>query len=98
MNPALVENQPPTADAGTDKTITFGTNDSITGSGADSDGSIASYQWKENGSTLNSSATVSLNGLSVGTHTLTLTVTDNDGATGSDNVVVTVNSSGPGKI
>src|SRR5205814_8410175 len=39
-------NQPPSANAGADKNITLPTNSVVlSGSGADPDGAIASYQW-----------------------------------------------------
>ena len=97
-------NIPPTASAGPDITITSGSNTVINGSGQDSDGSIASYQWQQI-----SGLSLSLTGTSVPnlqvvapvvtstqTATLRLTVTDNLGATGSDDVVVTVQPGGPG--
>ena len=53
------------------------------------EGTIESYVWQENGSTIASgiSPTVTFD---VGVHTVTLIVTDNEGNTGSDNVVITV--------
>jgi hypothetical protein len=87
-------NQAPTANAGADKTIISGNNLTVTGSGSDSDGTIVSYAWKKGGATVSTTASLVLNGLAVGQHTYTLTVTDNDGATGSDSMTVTVNQSG----
>ncbi len=62
----------------------------FTGSGTDSDGSIATYQWTFSdggGSALqNPSKTYS----NPGSYTATLTVTDNTGQTGSSSVVITV--------
>jgi hypothetical protein len=40
-------NQPPTADAGADRTIPAGTPFELTGSGADPDGAIASFVWEQ---------------------------------------------------
>lgn len=87
-------NQAPSANAGPDQTITVGAAVNQVGSGTDSDGSIASYQWKEGNTVLGTSASLSLSGLAVGVHTLTLTVTDSQGATGSDTAVITVNPAG----
>ncbi len=93
-------NQSPVANAGADQTVTDADNsgsENVTLDGSasnDGDGSIASYAWTENGAQIATgvSPTVSL---LVGTHTITLTVTDDDGATDTDEVTVTVNSSTP---
>ncbi|WP_245793181.1 PKD domain-containing protein, partial [Flavisolibacter ginsengisoli] len=91
-------NQPPTANAGTDKTITLPTNSvSLTGSGSDPDGTIASYSWTKvsgGAATINSpgSASTTISGLAQGTYIFRLTVTDNAGATASDDVTVIVNA------
>ena len=83
----------PTANAGADQTVTEGTAVTLNGNGSsDSDGSIVSYEWKENGTTLSTNSSFTKSDFAVGTHTITLTVTDNDGLTGSDTVTVTVNS------
>ncbi len=87
-------NQGPSANAGADQSDSDadGSGDQIvtlTGSGSDADGSVVSYQWTEGGTVLGNTAAISPS-LSVGTHTLTLTVTDNGGATASDTVLVTV--------
>src|SRR6185503_7406391 len=85
------------ANAGTDKTITLPANSVVlNGSGTDSDGSIASYSWtKTSGgaATLTNSNTANLtaSGLVAGTYVFRLTVADNQGAQGSDDVTVTVN-------
>ena len=87
-------NTPPTASAtATPTTVTKGDAVTFDGSGSsDSDGSIASYEWKEGSTTLSTQQSFTTSSLAVGTHTITLTVTDNDGASGSVNVVVTVES------
>jgi hypothetical protein len=59
------------------------------GASSDSDGSIVRYAWREGSTVLATIAAPSVT-LTVGTHTLTLTVTDNSQATGSDTVLVTV--------
>ena len=89
-NPEPTVNQTPTANAGTDKSVTVNNTIVLNGSGQDSDGSIVSYEWREGNSVLSTSATFSYTPTTVGTHTLTLTVTDDDGATASDSVVITV--------
>lgn len=89
-------NDPPSADAGTDQAVSDsdGTGSetvTLTGSGSDTDGTIASYEWKEGGATIGT-AQIIRPVLSVGVHAITLTVADNGGATGSDDVIVTVNA------
>ena len=91
----VTSNQPPTAAAGSDLNVTD-TDDSgsetvtLDGSGSsDSDGSIASYVWKEGTSQIATGQTAQ-HAFAVGTHTVTLTVTDDDGATANDTAVVTV--------
>jgi hypothetical protein len=89
-------NQAPTANAGTDQTVSDsdGTGSEmviLNGSGFDTDGTIASYEWKEGANVLGNTAAIAPD-LAVGVHTITLTVTDNGGATGSDYVIVTVNA------
>jgi hypothetical protein len=91
-------NQVPLANAGADQTITLPTNSlNLTGSGSDPDGSISTYAWtKVSGPTATitnaTSAVVSLSDLLAGTYVFRLTVTDNAGATASDDVTVKVNA------
>ncbi|MFT7824334.1 MAG: S8 family serine peptidase [Sulfurimonas sp.] len=85
-----VPNQAPTANAGPDRSVTVNETITITGSGTDTDGTIASYEWKEGTTVLATTASFDYTPTSVGDHTLTLTVTDNDGATDSDTMVVDV--------
>lgn len=90
-------NTAPTANAGTDKTIALPTNSvTLTGSGSDADGSIATYAWtKQSGpaATLGATnaATLSVSNLTAGTYAFRLTVTDNHNRSASDEVTVTVN-------
>jgi hypothetical protein len=91
-------NSPPLSNAGSDQTITLPTSSlSITGSATDTDGTISSYAWtKVSGpsATLTNAntATLSLTSLVQGIYTFRLLVTDNGGATASDDVIVTVNA------
>lgn len=97
FKPEISPNQAPIANAGNDKTITLPTNSiSITGSGSDTDGTIAAYQWtKVSGPSATVSdankATVKLTNLVEGNYTFKLTVTDNDGANAFDEVKIIVN-------
>ncbi len=56
-------------------------------------GNITKYTWMERGVQIAIGETPTVT-LSVGMHTITLIVTGNDGTTGTDNVVVTVEASG----
>jgi len=95
-------NQPPTANAGNNITMTLPTNSTtLSGSGTDPDGTIASYAWSRVSGpttfTLGSanSATTTLSNLVQGTYVFRLTVTDNQGAAATDDVTVTVNAAPP---
>ncbi len=91
-------NQTPTANAGKDINIQLPTSTDITisGSGIDPDGNIVSFQWTQVSGPAQLSLTgakskqVVVNELIAGTYNLKLTVTDNDGATASDNVKIIV--------
>lgn len=97
---APVANIPPTANAGAPQTITLPTNSvNLSGSlSSDPDGTIVSYVWsKVSGSgTMNpangNGVNISVTGLTAGASTYKLTVTDNQGATGTANVTITVNA------
>jgi len=88
-------NLPPHAHAGPDQTILDSDGDgtelvTLDGSASsDSDGSIVTYEWSDAGAPLGVGATAAV-WLSVGVHSLTLEVTDDDGDTATDTVVVTV--------
>lgn len=88
-------NAVPTADAGDDQTANDSDgngseNVTLDGSGSsDSDGTIVSYEWKKGETVIATGVTPTVN-LTTGEHTITLTVTDNNGATASDDVVITV--------
>ena len=89
-------NLPPLADAGSDQTVPDNDRDgtelvTLDGSASsDRDGSIVSYEWREGNTPIATGATPAV-WLSVGTHTLTLEVTDDDGDSATDSVVVVVN-------
>jgi len=91
-------NIPPTANAGSNQTITLPTNSvTLSGSGNDPDGSIAAYQWtKISGPvctiTNSNSALTTVTGMLQGTYLFELRVTDNSGAFGRDTVQITVNA------
>ena len=83
-------NKIPVASAGSDGTVQVNTGIVITGSGKDSDGIIISYEWKKGSIILATTASFKYTPTVVGTDTLTLTVTDNDGAKASDNIKIKV--------
>lgn len=91
-------NVAPTAAAGIDQTITLPTSSvSVNGSGStDSDGTIVTYAWSKMSGpvaytiTSPSSASTTITGLVAGVYVFRLTVTDDDGATGTDDIQVTV--------
>jgi len=93
-------NQVPTANAGADQSVTDADDSgaevvTLDGSGSsDPEGPIASFSWAEGATSLGSTASVNPS-LAVGIHTITLTVTDGDGATATDQVVITVNAAPP---
>ena len=91
-------NTPPVSNAGADKIITLPTNSvSLTGSGTDANGTVTGYSWsKVSGPTSgtitnNTSASTTVTGMVQGAYIFQLKVTDNNGATATDNVQVTVN-------
>jgi predicted esterase len=91
----------PVANAGPDQTITLPANSAnLAGSGYDQDGSIASYNWTQvsgpNTATMSnaSGASNTVGGLVAGTYVFRLKVTDNAGATGTDDINVVVNAAG----
>jgi len=85
-----VVNQKPIVNAGTDKTVTVNETITITGTATDSDGTIVSYEWTKGSDVLGTEASLSYTPTVVGTDKLTLTVTDDDGATASDSVNIVV--------
>lgn len=97
----LPVNQPPVANAGADKFVTLPANGvTLSGSGSDADGTIVSYAWSKTAGPsqyiISNSNTISpiISNLVAGTYTFRLTVTDNNQATGFDDVVITVNPQG----
>ena len=96
QDPAPPANQLPTADAGPDQTFSDADGDGVetvtlSGSGFDPDGTVVSYQWKEGSTVLGETASLTTElDVANSPHYLTLMVTDDSGATGSDTVVITV--------
>ncbi len=99
MNVVVVDvlpiNQVPTANAGADKNVEVNTAVNIIGSGTDSDGTIVSYVWKKGNTILASTVSFEYTPTAVGTDTLTLIITDDDGASASDSMNVIVEAVPP---
>ena len=78
--------------AGEDQNITLPNSVTLdASSSSDSDGTIVSYEWKEGDVVLSTAVSFTNDTFTEGIHTITLSVTDNDGVTHSDDVVVTIN-------
>lgn len=99
VNAAAQANQPPVANAGANRVITLPTN-SVTlngSSSSDADGNIVTYRWEQVSGPANSTfsatntASITVSNLQAGVYTYRLTVTDDDNATATDQVTVTVN-------
>ena len=91
-------NVAPTADAGVDQSVAEAAMVDLTGVGTDSDGTIASYAWAETSGTgiaitnadmANASFTAPMVAANIDL-VFSLTVTDDDGATGTDSITVTI--------
>ncbi len=94
---AAAANILPVVNAGLNQNITLPVNSAtLSGSATDADGWINTYTWSfvsgNSGSTINSpfAASTTITGLTAGTYTFKLTVTDNAGGTASSNVTITV--------
>jgi hypothetical protein len=93
-------NTPPIANAGADQSVSTASGVTLDGSASyDPDGTIVKYSWIQvsgsGGVTLGASNTInpSISGLTPGTYVFRLTVTDNSGATASDEVTVSMSAS-----
>jgi len=83
-------NKAPTVNAGKDVTVERNQEITLKGIAKDSDGTIKSYVWKKGSKVLSKKASFKYTPITVGKETLTLTVTDDCGATASDEVIVDV--------
>jgi PKD repeat protein len=98
-----VPNQAPVADAGADQAVQEGASVVLAGSGTDADGTVVGHQWTQTSGpavTLADAGTATARFVApdveaAATLGFRLTVTDDDGATGSDTVSVTVNPVAP---
>lgn len=93
-----VANEPPLADAGLDQQVEVGSAVRLDATGSrDSDGEISDYEWTieaPNGTTTSpacgSCGSTSFRPLRIGQYNVTVTVTDDDGATRTDTLYLTV--------
>ena len=101
----ILPNQPPVADAGADRTIECsspngtpvaldGTHSSDPDSTPGTNDDITKYEWLVNGSVVASTATATVT-LPLGATTVTLRVTDKQGATATDDVIITIADTTP---
>lgn len=96
----VIQNQPPTANAGADQFLTIPLDSAmLAGSGQDEDGTIVSYSWTQvSGPELADivtpgAASTRVRGLSsIGDYVFNLRVTDNSGAVADDQMIIHVNS------
>lgn len=90
-------NLPPVANAGADQIVTDANRDGVElvtldgSASSDPDGYVASYQWTEGATVIAAGATPGVT-LPVGTHTITLRVTDDHGDSAVDTTIVTINA------
>ncbi len=84
-------NDAPTVEAGDTKSVLVGASIKLTAEGQDVDGDTLAYSWFENNKELAKTKTLTYQQSKAGAYTLTVTVKDTSGATGSDRVVVRVN-------
>jgi len=85
-------NKAPRAKAGVDQNVTEGTEIILDASkSSDGDGEIKTYKWTEGGKILGTTSLLKISDFSVGSHTVILTVKDNNGAIGSDTLICTIN-------
>lgn len=87
----IVEDLPPTADAGADKVVAVNTPVTLNGTGSDPNGGPVTYSWDPgDGSGALAGKTVEHTYTQAGQYTATLTVTDQGGLTATDTVEITV--------
>ena len=88
-----IDNKVPVARISTESDVVVSEGSIVSLSGAtsdDDDGSIVSYEWLDEDTLMHSGILYDAN-LSVGSHTITLRVTDDKNATGEDTIEIVVN-------
>ena len=95
----VVENIAPVANAGADENVAELTTITLDGSSSsDSDGTITSYTWKEADTVFSTNVSFSKSDFTIGTHIITLTVTDNEDVNDTDIVLITINDTNVNEI
>lgn len=96
--PQGIQNLPPIANAGPDRRATVGEEITFDGSKSyDPDGTIVSYHWEFGDGSSGEGMTVTHAYSEPGSYTVTLTVTDDGGLTGSDTAIITVEEASAGR-
>ena len=98
--PPTSTNSAPTVNAGSDQTVNAGVQVSLTGTTTDSDGTVNTILWQQTGGPTITLSSTNSNDVSftspdqttASTLTFRLTATDNDNATASDTITVSVNA------
>lgn len=98
----ITMNTPPVANSGGNQSIEP-SSATLSGSGTDADGTIVAYAWRQisgpNTPTLSGTTTATLivSGMIAGSYLYELKVTDNQGATNTNNALITVSATSPGR-
>lgn len=90
-----VSNRAPLANAGPDQTADHAQTVTLAGSGSDPEGGPLTYAWSIGGVQIATGPDPTAGPFKVGVHTVTLTVTDDHGATATDSMVLTVVNEAP---
>jgi PKD repeat protein len=94
LDPGVVVDAPPVADAGADQSVYEGETVVLDGTGSSDDQGITAYEWdfQSDGTWDAFSATASTSYATAGTYTVTLRVTDTGGQQTMDTAVITVST------
>jgi PKD repeat protein len=91
-----VINESPTAGAGPNQTVNYAQTVTLNGAGSsDPEGGVLAYAWTLNGVQIATGANPAVGPFDIGSHAITLTVTDDHGATATDSMVIYVVNEAP---
>ncbi len=85
-------NEAPVVSAGENQSLTLGESINLVGTAYDKDGSVVSYEWTSEGVLLSTEASFTYTPQKSGIELLTLSVKDDDGAVGTDEVKLFIES------